>query len=544
MTEAANLVKYPMYLEDMGLGAGTTSVVIQGVTYTRTLVDTRNFPVSAAMITALGLSAGAKLDAAITALGVSTATTSVAGKMKISTAAADPIALITTDAVYGYIPTSTQKVGLGVAAGYSPVLGIAYTPSATNGYLTTTQANDILGQWGTGKDGAYSVGTIVDPATAPSSLTTSTTGGYVPAATYTYKVTYGNASGESLPSSASSTITTTGSTSIVSMTIPVGGTNTTWRKIYRDNGSSSWKLVGYIPDNTTTTFTDTLVTTDSTTAPGSNTTSTTVGFLSGGEFHFTGDTTLPALTLTGDLVLRVKGYVTIGGAVTGTGGGAGGGPLTAFTGVGTTFTYAQHYWPPGFGTNYRAAMMPGSGGAGIGANPGALGKPGATLIIYAYGIKYAANVTSKGAAGGNAGAAGSGGGGGAGAIVAAIGRDYVYGTAVTVDVTGGAGGNGAGGDGTHIYYGGLGGGGGLFLAIAPIIDVSAMTITKNAGASGTNSGSTGSNYYNGGSGGSCAGDGGAYSGGYGGVASTGDVIRAATAGQSITKRQHDIWSLA
>lgn len=109
--------------------------------------------------------------------------------------------------------------------------------------------------------GLATMPTALTPPTAPTAGTP-TAGGSVTAGTHTYKVTFVNATGESLPSVASSSITavtTTGQT--VPLTdIATGPTGTVSRKIYRTvaGNTGNYKLLTTIADNTTVIFSDTI----------------------------------------------------------------------------------------------------------------------------------------------------------------------------------------------------------------------------------------------------------------------------------------------
>jgi hypothetical protein len=84
---------------------------------------------------------------------------------------------------------------------------------------------------------------VAGPPTAPV-LTTATTGGTVAAGFYGVKVTYLNATGETLASE-SSFVTTTGATSTITVTSPAASTNATSYKVYMTPaGGGAWKLQG------------------------------------------------------------------------------------------------------------------------------------------------------------------------------------------------------------------------------------------------------------------------------------------------------------
>jgi hypothetical protein len=544
MTESIQGIFAKVGADDLNQGQATFTqedrMGTDGVTADKTgvnQINSSNVPLlSSAIMTTLGLSGTKYLDDALGALasgtGIAKANLAVYGLIRTSISTATPQALDVSDPVYGYIPSSVQKSGLGVITSQS--VQLTHTPSSTNGYATVNYARDNDPQYGSGKDGAFAVGALTDPASAPT-LANSASGGTVAADTYSVKVTFGNATGETLPSSASNTTTTTGATSVLTLTsIPTGGAGTAWRKVYLDEGSGTWKLAAYIPDNTTTTWTITTSTVGQA-APGSNTTGASWSSNVSGEWHFEGDTTLPALTLTGDLVLRVRGHVTISGAIVGTGAGNATNPLKPCYPKKNAANYLYDIiGPGGFGTNLYAIQVPtgGSDGLTIGATAGTGSAPGAMLWIYAYSVTISANVTSNGAAGGAAsGTNGSGGGGGGAGIFACICRDFVKAGTVTITLNGGNGGNGAGSGGASRANGGQPGGGGLFLAIAPLVDVGSATITRNAGTIGTDNTSS-TQILPGGQGGSCAGDGGAWV--WEAAATTASTLRTASAGQSVT----------
>lgn len=99
-------------------------------------------------------------------------------------------------------------------------------------------------------------GTIPNPGvpTAPTAAVSATAG--VLTGTYEYAVTFVNASGETLASPVSNPVSP--SAKQVNLTaIPIGGTGTTARNIYRDkNGAGNWRLIATIADNSTTTYAD------------------------------------------------------------------------------------------------------------------------------------------------------------------------------------------------------------------------------------------------------------------------------------------------
>jgi hypothetical protein len=87
-------------------------------------------------------------------------------------------------------------------------------------------------------------------------------GGSVPSGGHTYKVTfvyYDSEESNGGPASALAT-TTPGNQTVNLTAIPIGGYGVTQRNIYRDNNDTNWVMVGYIANNTATTFSDTVAT--------------------------------------------------------------------------------------------------------------------------------------------------------------------------------------------------------------------------------------------------------------------------------------------
>jgi uncharacterized phage protein gp47/JayE len=99
-------------------------------------------------------------------------------------------------------------------------------------------------------------GTIPNPGTptAPVAAVSATAGVLI--GTYEYAVTFVTASGETLGGPVSNPVSP--SSKQVNLTaVPLGGTGTTARNIYRDkNGAGNWRLIATIADNTTTTYAD------------------------------------------------------------------------------------------------------------------------------------------------------------------------------------------------------------------------------------------------------------------------------------------------
>jgi hypothetical protein len=99
---------------------------------------------------------------------------------------------------------------------------------------------------------------VANPTTA-ATATPASTGGVLPAGTYTYVYTDVAVGGaETAQSSASTGAVCTGSTSSVALTgILAGATGTLQRRLYRQLASGGYGLIATINDNTTTTYSDT-----------------------------------------------------------------------------------------------------------------------------------------------------------------------------------------------------------------------------------------------------------------------------------------------
>jgi hypothetical protein len=98
------------------------------------------------------------------------------------------------------------------------------------------------------------------PVTAPTAGAP-TAGGAIPVGAHRYKVTFMYYESEESNGSAASAVqtTTSGNQTIPLTNIPIGGYGVTARNIYRDNNDGVYKLLDTIPNNTATTYTDTLL---------------------------------------------------------------------------------------------------------------------------------------------------------------------------------------------------------------------------------------------------------------------------------------------
>ena len=92
---------------------------------------------------------------------------------------------------------------------------------------------------------------------APVAALVATASGNVTNGAHTYKVTCLDAEGETIPSLVSNSVTVDASHKQVTVTLPLGGTGTTSRKIYRTAaGGTAYLLLATLADNTTTSYTD------------------------------------------------------------------------------------------------------------------------------------------------------------------------------------------------------------------------------------------------------------------------------------------------
>lgn len=130
-----------------------------------------------------------------------------------------------------------------------------------------TPASGVLGTINvTGAGSADTVVNVYDavsdvPASdGPVTASVIATAGNLSVGTYTYKMTYVNATGESKGGTTSTTVTTSAGNTQISLTaIPIGPAGVTSRKLYRTavgGADGTQKLLATIPDNTTTTFVD------------------------------------------------------------------------------------------------------------------------------------------------------------------------------------------------------------------------------------------------------------------------------------------------
>jgi hypothetical protein len=156
----------------------------------------------------------------------------------------------------------------GVGLLYTAVAGGAPTPLATPVPLTANQQTFFAsaGQWlflTNGVDIPLKIDTslhvtywgIVKPATAP--ILTATVGAEGPG-TYYYCITFGNAVQESSQGTVSLPIVLPANSGVILTGIPISpDPQVTLRNIYRLGGSlGEWILIATIPDNVTTTYTD------------------------------------------------------------------------------------------------------------------------------------------------------------------------------------------------------------------------------------------------------------------------------------------------
>lgn len=172
--------------------------------------------------------------------------------------------------VGGGILSASTGTGLfdTITSGYSSLGNFEWVTYQDRSYgcngVNAPQAYDIATSYGGVSYSFTTAKTKVMGAQAPLTAPTSgayTAGGSVPAGSHRYKVTFMYyESEESNGSPASATQTATAGTQTGHLTsIPVGGYGVTARNIYRDNNDGVYLLLATISDNTTTTYTDTLL---------------------------------------------------------------------------------------------------------------------------------------------------------------------------------------------------------------------------------------------------------------------------------------------
>ena len=157
---------------------------------------------------------------------------------------------------------------------------------SAGGLALNARMENAIGALLYGAGGKATVGTvqshlITNPA-GTLTVGTPTAGGAVTAGDHSYKVTFVSGSGETAPGTASTVATaiTTDGQTIPLTAIPVGGTGTTARKIYRTvtGNTGAYKLLTTIANNSATTFVDTIADAAlGASAPSTNTTVSTSG---------------------------------------------------------------------------------------------------------------------------------------------------------------------------------------------------------------------------------------------------------------------------
>lgn len=121
---------------------------------------------------------------------------------------------------------------------------------------TLPEASDIL-EAIFGSKTNVTLATVCTPK-APTVALVTTSAGDIDAGSHAYKVAFVSAAGTSLPSAASNAVTNDGTHDQNTVTIPVGPTGTTARKIYRNTVAAQavFTLAGTVANNTATTYTD------------------------------------------------------------------------------------------------------------------------------------------------------------------------------------------------------------------------------------------------------------------------------------------------
>lgn len=176
--------------------------------------------------------------------------------------------LFVTTASIGALQRHGDQYGLAMKAGTNSVGTLTFEG---DGGTYVPVGAEVAYDPGNGLDVVYfeatTDDTIPDPGTpdAPDVAVNAAAGNLN--GTYEYVVTFLTASGETLPSVESAAVNPL-SEQVDLSNIPLGGTGTTGRRIYRDkNGAGTYHLVDEISDNVTTTWTDNID--DATAATGS-----------------------------------------------------------------------------------------------------------------------------------------------------------------------------------------------------------------------------------------------------------------------------------
>lgn len=155
-----------------------------------------------------------------------------------------------------------------ITSGYSSLGNFEWATYQDRGYgcngVNAPQVYDVATSYGGVSYSFTTAKTKVMGAQAPVTGPTAgspSAGGAIPVGPHRYKVTFMYySSEESNGSTASATQTTTaGNQTIALSSIPVGGYGVTARNIYRDNNDGVYLLLDTIPNNTATTYTDTLL---------------------------------------------------------------------------------------------------------------------------------------------------------------------------------------------------------------------------------------------------------------------------------------------
>jgi uncharacterized phage protein gp47/JayE len=128
-----------------------------------------------------------------------------------------------------------------------------------DGGTTVPIGTEVAYDPGSGADILYFVttatGTLPNPGIPTVPTVANAGAGNVVAGTYEYQVTFVTAQGETLPSDPSAAIIL-GSSSQITVGIPLGGPGTIQRNIYRSVNGGTFFLVGSTANNTSTTFAD------------------------------------------------------------------------------------------------------------------------------------------------------------------------------------------------------------------------------------------------------------------------------------------------
>lgn len=355
--------------------------------------------------------------------------------------------------------------------------------------------SDTLGDYvnfGNGRDGNIKLGSIAtNPTTAPTCIATGTG---ILSATYYYKYSVYNLSGETNVSSASATVSPSSQNVQVAIPAYVTNSNVTGFNLYRSVDDVTYYRVAKIPVQDATqgvTWIDEIPATSGTAPAGSNTTATSATF--GGILHASSVTIQSGQTITVDstypyLVIKCTGDVTFAGTINGSEKASGTGAIPdtpqndtqqgASTKGGVSSANGQPIFQSSsklYKSSTRWIFSQGSGWAAVTSTDAS--PAGGTVMIAAKGSISMGGCTVTNS--GMAGVASEAKSGGSGGIAVFYSDKYISRATASVTANGGAGSTGT----LSTAPGAGGGGGGIIVYCSPFI-IGSATSTASGGAAG------------------------------------------------------------